>query len=77
MPLDEPKVGCSFVTHMLGFERKQAVLQAMIDVGHGLSLSGTIEGIDVVQGLFFSRPQRGEPSARALSFCALRQAPDG
>jgi len=70
MPLDEMKVDRSFVTDLDEFGRKQAVLQAMIDVGHRLGLTVTIEGVehaadvdwlashdcDVVQGFFFSRP---------------------
>ncbi|MDE2000698.1 MAG: EAL domain-containing protein, partial [Burkholderiales bacterium] len=57
------------------FERKQAVLEAMIEVGHRLGLTVTIEGVeheesvdwlarngcDVVQGFVFSRPL--EPAA--------------
>lgn len=70
MPLDEMKVDRSFVTDIGEFERKQAVLEAMIDVGHRLGLTVTIEGVeheesvewltrngcDVVQGFVFSRP---------------------
>jgi EAL domain-containing protein (putative c-di-GMP-specific phosphodiesterase class I) len=70
MPLDEMKVDRSFVTDIAEFGRKQAVLQAMIEVGHRLGLTVTIEGVehgssvdwlavngcDVVQGYFFSRP---------------------
>lgn len=70
MPLDEMKVDRSFVTDIADFGRKQAVLQAMIEVGHRLGLTVTIEGVehgssidwlaehgcDVVQGYFFSRP---------------------
>ena len=70
MPLDEMKVDRSFVTDIGAFDRKQAVLEAMIDVGHRLGLTVTIEGVeheesvdwltrngcDVVQGFVFSRP---------------------
>lgn len=70
MPLDEMKVDRSFVTDIGEFERKRAVLEAMIDVGHRLGLTVTIEGVeheesvewltrngcDVVQGFVFSRP---------------------
>ncbi|MDE2593964.1 MAG: EAL domain-containing protein [Burkholderiales bacterium] len=70
MPLDEMKVDRSFVTDIGEFDRKQAVLEAMIDVGHRLGLTVTIEGVeheesvdwlarngcDVVQGFVFSRP---------------------
>jgi EAL domain-containing protein (putative c-di-GMP-specific phosphodiesterase class I) len=70
MPLDEMKVDRSFVTDIDDFGRKQAVLKAMIEVGHSLGLSVTIEGVehaasldwlsrhgcDVVQGFVFSRP---------------------
>ncbi|MGE5453478.1 MAG: EAL domain-containing protein [Acidobacteriota bacterium] len=70
MPLDEMKVDRSFVTDIGEFERKQAVLEAMIEVGHRLGLTVTIEGVeheesvewltrngcDVVQGFVFSRP---------------------
>jgi len=70
MPLDEMKVDRSFVTDIADFSRKQAVLQAMIEVGHRLGLTVTIEGVedegsvawltqhdcDVVQGFVFSRP---------------------
>jgi EAL domain-containing protein (putative c-di-GMP-specific phosphodiesterase class I) len=70
MPLDEMKVDRSFVTDIADFGRKQAVLQAMIEVGHRLGLTVTIEGVehgssvewlashgcDVVQGYVFSRP---------------------
>lgn len=70
MPLDEMKVDRSFVTDIAEFGRKQAVLQAMIEVGHRLGLTVTIEGVeheasvswlarhgcDVVQGFVFSRP---------------------
>jgi len=78
MPLDEMKVDRSFVTDIAEFGRKQAVLQAMIEVGHRLGLTVTIEGVehgdsvewlavngcDVVQGYFFSRPLDAE-SARS------------
>lgn len=80
MPLDELKVDRSFVTNMLGFDRKQAVLQSMIDVGHRLGLSVTIEGVedidavkwlsghgcDVVQGFVFSRPLEGAAARQWL-----------
>jgi EAL domain-containing protein (putative c-di-GMP-specific phosphodiesterase class I) len=70
MPLDEMKVDRSFVTHIAEYARKQAVLQAMIEVGHRLGLTVTIEGVenessvrwlaengcDVLQGFVFSRP---------------------
>jgi EAL domain-containing protein (putative c-di-GMP-specific phosphodiesterase class I) len=70
LPLDELKVDRSFVTDLAEFGRKQAVLQAMIEVGHRLGLTVTIEGVehessvvwlashgcDVVQGFIFSRP---------------------
>lgn len=75
MPLDEMKVDRSFITNISEFERKQAVLEAMIEVGHRLGLTVTIEGVeheesvdwlarngcDVVQGFVFSRPL--EPAA--------------
>jgi len=70
MPLDEMKVDRSFVTDLGEVERKKAVLEAMIEVGHRLGLTVTIEGVeheesvdwlarngcDVVQGFVFSRP---------------------
>jgi EAL domain-containing protein (putative c-di-GMP-specific phosphodiesterase class I) len=70
MPLDEMKVDRSFVTNIMDVPRKQAVLLAMIEVGHRLGLTVTIEGVesedsvnwlrqhgcDVVQGYVFSRP---------------------
>jgi EAL domain-containing protein (putative c-di-GMP-specific phosphodiesterase class I) len=70
MPLDEMKVDRSFVTDLAEVERKKAVLEAMIEVGHHLGLTVTIEGVeheesvdwlarngcDVVQGFVFSRP---------------------
>jgi EAL domain-containing protein (putative c-di-GMP-specific phosphodiesterase class I) len=80
MPLDEMKVDRSFVTDIAGFGRKQAVLQAMIEVGHRLGLTVTIEGVehaesvewladhgcDVVQGYFFSRPLDADAARRWL-----------
>ena len=70
LPLDEMKVDRSFVTDLGVSERKQEVLKAMIDVGHRLGLTVTIEGVehedsvtwlaqhdcDVIQGFVFSRP---------------------
>jgi EAL domain-containing protein (putative c-di-GMP-specific phosphodiesterase class I) len=70
MPLDEMKVDRSFVTHIAESARKQAVLQAMVEVGHRLGLTVTIEGVedeasvrwlaehgcDLLQGFVFSRP---------------------
>ncbi|CAH0352412.1 hypothetical protein AQB9606_02606 [Aquabacterium sp. CECT 9606] len=70
LPLDEMKVDRSFVTDLAVSERKQEVLKAMIDVGHRLGLTVTIEGVeqedsvewlaqhdcDVIQGFVFSRP---------------------
>lgn len=81
MPLDEMKVDRSFVTDIAGFGRKQAVLQAMIEVGHRLGLTVTIEGVehadsidwlashgcDVVQGYFFSRPLDADAARRWLN----------
>ena len=78
MPLDELKIDRSFVTDISGQERKQAVLQAMIEVGHSLGLQVTLEGVehaetlqwlvlhggDVVQGHVFSPPLAPE-AARA------------
>jgi EAL domain-containing protein (putative c-di-GMP-specific phosphodiesterase class I) len=70
LPLDEMKVDRSFVVDLAGSARKQEVLKAMIDVGHRLGLTVTIEGVeqessvdwlaqhgcDVIQGFVFSRP---------------------
>ncbi|MFT3857348.1 MAG: EAL domain-containing protein [Aquabacterium sp.] len=81
MPLDEMKVDRSFVTDIAGFGRKQAVLQAMIEVGHRLGLMVTIEGVehaesvdwlarngcDVVQGYYFSRPLEADAARHWLS----------
>ncbi|WP_052162005.1 EAL domain-containing protein [Aquabacterium sp. NJ1] len=81
MPLDEMKVDRSFVTDIEDFGRKQAVLQAMIEVGHRLGLTVTIEGVehgtsvdwladhgcDVVQGYFFSRPLEAEAARNWLA----------
>ncbi len=78
MPLDELKIDRSFVTGIAEQGRKQAVLQAMIEVGHRLGLQVTLEGVeteasvqwlaqhggDVVQGHVFSRPLP-EAAARA------------
>jgi EAL domain-containing protein (putative c-di-GMP-specific phosphodiesterase class I)/GGDEF domain-containing protein len=78
MPLDELKIDRSFVTDVTGQGRKQAVLRAMIDVGHSLGLQVTLEGVeqqdtlqwlrahggDVVQGHVFSAPLAPE-AARA------------
>lgn len=80
MPLDEMKVDRSFVTDIAEFSRKQAVLQAMIEVGHRLGLTVTIEGVedegsvawltqhdcDVVQGFVFSRPLDADAARRWL-----------
>jgi EAL domain-containing protein (putative c-di-GMP-specific phosphodiesterase class I) len=81
LPLDEMKVDRSFVTDIAEFGRKQAVLQAMIEVGHRLGLTVTIEGVehessvawlashgcDVVQGFFFSRPLDADAARRWLN----------
>lgn len=81
MPLDEMKVDRSFVTDIEDFGRKQAVLQAMIEVGHRLGLTVTIEGVehgtsvdwladhgcDVVQGYFFSRPLEADAARKWLA----------
>lgn len=81
MPLDEMKVDRSFVTDIEDFGRKQAVLQAMIEVGHRLGLTVTIEGVehgtsvawladhgcDVVQGYFFSRPLEADAARNWLA----------
>ncbi|MGC4060163.1 MAG: EAL domain-containing protein [Aquabacterium sp.] len=81
LPLDEMKVDRSFVTDLAEFGRKQAVLQAMIEVGHRLGLTVTIEGVehessvawlashgcDVVQGFFFSRPLDADAARRWLN----------
>jgi EAL domain-containing protein (putative c-di-GMP-specific phosphodiesterase class I)/GGDEF domain-containing protein len=78
MPLDELKIDRSFVTDVTGQGRKQAVLRAMIDVGHSLGLQVTLEGVehaetlqwlrahggDVVQGHVYSPPLSAE-AARA------------
>jgi len=78
MPLDELKIDRSFVTGIAEQGRKQAVLRAMIEVGHSLGLQVTLEGVDsadsvrwlsehgvdVVQGFVFSRPLDAD-SARA------------
>jgi EAL domain-containing protein (putative c-di-GMP-specific phosphodiesterase class I) len=88
MPLDEMKVDRSFVTDIAEFGRKQAVLQAMIDVGHRLGLTVTIEGVehadsvewlachgcDVVQGYFFSRPLDADAARRWLEGAGDSQA---
>jgi EAL domain-containing protein (putative c-di-GMP-specific phosphodiesterase class I) len=74
MPLDELKIDRSFVTGIAEQGRKQAVLRAMIEVGHSLGLQVTLEGVegteslhwlaehggDVVQGHVFSRPLNAE-----------------
>jgi EAL domain-containing protein (putative c-di-GMP-specific phosphodiesterase class I) len=81
LPLDEMKVDRSFVTDIAEFGRKQAVLAAMIDVGHRLGLTVTIEGVeheasvtwlanhgcDVVQGFVFSRPLDAHGARRWLT----------
>ncbi len=86
MPLDEMKVDRSFVTDIAEFGRKQAVLQAMIEVGHRLGLTVTIEGVehgasvdwlashgcDVVQGYVFSRPLDADAARHWLAQPALR-----
>ncbi len=78
MPLDELKIDRSFVTDIASQARKQAVLHAMIEVGHSLGLEVTLEGVeqpstlawlrehggDVVQGHIFSKPLEPE-EARA------------
>jgi EAL domain-containing protein (putative c-di-GMP-specific phosphodiesterase class I)/GGDEF domain-containing protein len=78
MPLDELKIDRSFVTGIAEQGRKQAVLRAMIEVGHSLGLQVTLEGVetedsvrwlsrhggDVVQGHVFSRPLAAD-AARA------------
>lgn len=90
MPLDEMKVDRSFVTDIAEFGRKQAVLQAMIDVGHRLGLTVTIEGVehadsvdwlashgcDVVQGYFFSRPLDADAARRWLGAPPVADAAD-
>jgi EAL domain-containing protein (putative c-di-GMP-specific phosphodiesterase class I) len=87
LPLDEMKVDRSFVTDLAEFGRKQAVLQAMIEVGHRLGLIVTIEGVehessvdwlsshgcDVVQGFFFSRPLDADAARRWLKVPAAKE----
>ncbi|MGH6646586.1 EAL domain-containing protein [Aquabacterium sp.] len=80
LPLDEVKVDRSFVTDLKESQRKQEVLKAMIDVGHRLGLTVTIEGVeqedsvdwltlhgcDVIQGFVFSRPLEAQVARQWL-----------
>ncbi|RZL01594.1 MAG: EAL domain-containing protein [Rubrivivax sp.] len=80
LPLDEVKVDRSFVTDLKVSHRKQEVLKAMIDVGHRLGLTVTIEGVeqedsvdwltlhgcDVIQGFVFSRPLEAQVARQWL-----------
>jgi EAL domain-containing protein (putative c-di-GMP-specific phosphodiesterase class I) len=80
LPLDEVKVDRSFVTDLGVSQRKQEVLKAMIDVGHRLGLTVTIEGVeqedsvdwlsrhgcDVIQGFVFSRPLEAQVARQWL-----------
>lgn len=80
LPLDEMKVDRSFVTDLGVSQRKQEVLKAMIDVGHRLGLTVTIEGVeqedsvdwltlhgcDVIQGFVFSRPLEAQVARQWL-----------
>ena len=65
MPLDEMKVDRSFVTDLGEVERKKAVLEAMIEVGHRLGLTVTIEGSNT------KKVWTGWPAMAAMSCRAL------
>ncbi|MEY4766877.1 MAG: hypothetical protein RI907_3550 [Pseudomonadota bacterium] len=85
MPLDELKIDRSFVTDIAEQGRKQAVLRAMMEVGHSLGLQVTLEGVehpetlawlaanggDVVQGHVFSPPLQADDARAWMNHCPL------
>ncbi len=82
MPVYELKIDRAFVAPMLDDPRNEAVVRGVIDLGHGLGISVTAEGVesaevlaalhelgcDVAQGYYLSRPL---PLAEAMNFLEI------
>ena len=86
LPVSELKIDRSFVDHVDASPARVALLQSIVQLGHGLGLQVTAEGVerheewaalqqagcDLAQGWLFARPM---PAAAALAWASGHKAP--